>query len=82
MTKEKWIAHMENSTGATRPSNGGSPDHWKQLIADHKSAGCLECKERAKTKKATMNRKMKEDVMRSCGLTKVYGAVTRQVYWE
>ena len=39
-------------------------------------------KERRKTKRASANRRMRDDAMRSCGLTKVYGAVSGKVYWE
>jgi len=39
-------------------------------------------KERRKTKRANAHRRMREDAMRSCGLTKVYGSVSGKVYWE
>ena len=81
MTKEKWLEHMENSTGTKRPSMGGSPDHWKQLVKDHIEHGCLECKERSRTRKHEMNRKAREEAYKSCGLVKVYGALGG-TYWE
>jgi hypothetical protein len=39
-------------------------------------------KERRKTMRASANRSAREDAMRSCGLTKVYGSVSGKVYWE
>lgn len=39
-------------------------------------------KARRKTRKANENRKMRDSIMRSCGLTKVYGSVSGKVYWE
>jgi hypothetical protein len=39
-------------------------------------------KARRKTQRASANRSVREDAMRSCGLTKVYGAVSGKVYWE
>lgn len=40
------------------------------------------CKARRKTRKASANRRMRDDAMRSCGLTKVIGPVSGKVYWE
>jgi len=37
---------------------------------------------RRKTQRANTNRRMRDDAMRSCGLTKVYGSVSGKVYWE
>ena len=31
---------------------------------------------------ASYQRKLKDDLMRSCGLTKVRGAVSGKIYWE
>jgi hypothetical protein len=41
---------------------------------------CAACKDRAKTRKATMNRKIRDDVMASCGLVKVRGAMGGTYY--
>jgi hypothetical protein len=82
MTKEKWMEHIEQSGTVTRPSKGGNKADWQELITYHKSLGCALCADRAKTRKATQNRKNRDDVMRSCGLTKVFGAVSGRVYWE
>ena len=37
---------------------------------------------RRKTQRASINRRMRDDAYRSCGLTKVYGSVSGKVYWE
>jgi len=82
MTKENWIKHMEEISGLIRPSFGGSQQAWIDFRNGHKSTNCPICKDRAKTKRANSNRKAKEDVYRSCGLTKVIGSVSGSVYWE
>ena len=86
MTKESWLRHMEMITGFLRPSheNGCMASQWKEALSCHAriDPNCPVCKERKKTRRATMNRKVREDVYRSCGLTKVYGAVSGRVYWE
>ena len=39
-------------------------------------------KARRKTRNANANRRMRDDAMRSCGLTKCVGSVSGKVYWE
>jgi len=82
MTKEAWIQHMESACGFERPSRGGSKAVWQDMMELHKAQGCRECKDRLTTKRKSANAKAKEDAYRSCGLTKVIGCVTGQVYWE
>ena len=48
----------------------------------HPEAGCEECAARRKTKRATANRRNREDAYRSCGLVKVIGSVSGRTYWE
>ena len=81
MTKEAWIEHMESACGCERPSRGGSLSTWKDMIAYHKQMGCQECQDRGKTKRATQNRKDREDAYRLAGLVKVKGALGG-IYWE
>ena len=86
MTKETWIRHIEDVTGHIRPSadNGSIAGDWKQAVALHKELrpDCEDCKARRKTYRASKNRKAREDVYKSCGLTKVIGSVSGQTYWE
>lgn len=86
MTKEQWIRHMEEVSGLKRPSSdeGAMANEWKRAYMIHKANDpkCLVCKARRATKRATCNRKAREDAYRSAGLTKVYGAVSGKVYWE
>lgn len=42
---------------------------------------CTRCEDGRKPKTSTANRKAREDILRSCGLTKVRGALGG-VYWE
>ena len=81
MKKEDWIRHMEEE-GLIRPSLGGNLVAWKEATKRHADEGCAACADRRKTSKANRNRQMRDDVMRSCGLTKVRGAVSGKVYWE
>lgn len=50
-----------------------------QVCADQ---SCPACKKAIRNAKARANRKAREDVMRSLGLTKVKGAVSGRTYWE
>lgn len=82
MTKQKWFEHMKETENVIPPSQGGSRGDWNYALDKHKSMKCAACADRAKTRRATMNRKVREDVYRSAGLIKVYGAVSGRVYWE
>lgn len=82
MTKDKWIEHMKETEGILPPSQGGSRGDWDNALDIHKSMKCQACAERAKTRRANTSRKVRDDVMRSCGLTKVRGAVSGRIYWE
>jgi len=82
MTKAQWINHMEETTGLTRPSKGGSVALWKEANAQHKAIQCPECKKRYTTFLASARKRAREDEYRSCGLVKVIGSISGQVYWE
>jgi hypothetical protein len=80
MTKESWINHIKETENIIPPSQGGSKGDWDNAISIHRSMNCAACKDRAKTRKATMNRKIRDDVMASCGLVKVRGAMGGTYY--
>ena len=42
----------------------------------------INAKKKAAAKRARQNRKERDEVMKSCGLTKVRGAVSGKIYWE
>ena len=81
MTKENWTKHIESLSGLVRPSLSGDKVAWREFVLGHKT-GCKDCAGRAKTKRASMYRSMKDQAMKDLGLTKVYGAVSGKVYWE
>jgi hypothetical protein len=56
-------------------------EHYKTQ-GPHDGADCAECQARKRTKRASRLRRERDDVMRSCGLTKVIGAVSGRTYWE
>jgi hypothetical protein len=82
MTKETWINHIKETENIIPPSQGGSKGDWQNALEIHKSMNCRECAARAKTRRANLQRKNRDDVYRSCGLTKVIGAVSGSTYWE
>ena len=51
-------------------------------VGPHDAASCEQCKARLKTKRAASNRRIRADVMRSCGLVRVVGSVSGRTYWE
>lgn len=73
MNKQTWQLHAKEVIRA-------NPGMTKGDFAVHAKT-CPECLARRKTAKANINRRMREDVMRSCGLTKVRGAMGG-TYWE
>ena len=86
MTKEQWIEHIEKTCNVERPrpainALGGT---WKEAVAYHRliQPNCPDCKARRKTRRANNNRKDREECYKSAGLTKVYGAVSGNIYWE
>jgi len=83
MTKEKWIQHMEEISGLTRPSKGGNVEEWLAAKASHKNQtpDCRECNDRRKTRRATASRKAREQLMIDCGLVKGKTALGRTI-WE
>ena len=86
MTKEQWIRHIEFVTGLKRPSDedGAMSSVWKQAYVNHKTdlPYCEHCKARRSTRRATRNRKNREECYKSAGLVKVIGSVSGQTYWE
>jgi hypothetical protein len=60
---------------ATFTSKEERVTYWLSLPEDER-------KKLSKAMKASILRKEKDSVMESCGLTKVYGAVSGKVYWE
>ena len=82
MNKMQWIEHIKETEGIIPPSQGGSKGDWDYAISIHKSMNCPQCKDRARTRKATINHKIREEAYKSAGLVKVYGAVSGKVYWE
>ena len=84
MTKEKWIAHIEETTGLSRPSQGlTSREEWdracKQHLADYPK--CPVCQARRKTARAQNQRRAREEVYRNLGLEKVR-SISGKTYWE
>lgn len=53
----------------------------RRTTGPHDPDSCEQCKARRKTRRANLNRRDREDVLRSCGLVKVRGALGG-VYWE
>ena len=90
MTKQQWIAHIEEAHGVTchLRDNPYSPiytehrEAWKSAVAKCIDSGCPQCKDRQKTRKRSRAARAREDAYRSCGLTKVIGPVSCSVYWE
>jgi hypothetical protein len=83
MDKKTWA----NALNAETKANAEFAYQWamtksKDSLAFAGPEFLIACKARSKTKRANDNRKMRYDTMRSCGLTKVYGAVSGKVYWE
>ena len=81
MKKENWIKHIESISGLVRPSISGNGISWREFVLKHKT-GCNDCADRAKTKRASIYRSMKDQAMKDLGLTKVHGAVSCKVYLE
>lgn len=91
MSKNEWIRLLDletkqNATFAFLWSTARFADSIVNAQRDAMNAASPEfqkaCKARSKTRKANANRRMRDDAMRSCGLTKVYGSVSGKVYWE
>jgi hypothetical protein len=89
MDKNTWLAALDKETR----ENASFAFLWSmaKLNPSYKTEDALlvassefqkATKARRKTRNANQNRKMREDIMRSCGLTKVYGSVSGKVYWE
>ena len=54
--------------------------HWQSVIKPHNTKTCPDCKARLKTKRATSNRRERENTLRDLGLTPV--KVDGHTYWE
>lgn len=84
MTKEQWVRHAEEVTGLKRPSayDGAMYPDWKSALKDHtiKCPHCPECKDRKKTRKATMNAQIRHELYSSLGLVRVKGALGGTYY--
>jgi hypothetical protein len=75
MTKDAWLEHIRNATGKSLPTTADYASHRAE------NPDCPMCKARAKTRKANANRKGRDEAYRSCGMTKVRGALGG-TYWE
>jgi hypothetical protein len=74
--------------GAGTPTPRGrdtmTKEQWREHMAEvgpHSPDLCEHCRARRKTRRANLNRRCREDALRSCGLVKVRGALGG-VYWE
>lgn len=81
MNKAAWLKHIDSvmPEGMLRPSQGGDPSAFREFIAMHKP-GCSQCAERAKTRKANANAKIKRAVYESLGMKRVRGALGGTYY--
>ena len=80
MTKENWKIHIEKSENLIRPSKGGDKILWQSKLKEHVQNNCLDCKARKKTNSQNLNRRMKEDALRSLGLVKCIA--NGKTFWE
>lgn len=81
MTSEAWKKHIEESEGIIRPSLGGLRILWEAAVSRHRQNGCQVCKDRARTRKATIAAKAREELMKDCGLAKGTDSMGRKI-WE
>lgn len=82
MTKPEWRKHIEEATGATSPYKGGAVQAWRDAIAKHtlEQPDCPACKDRQRTRKATIRRSARHEAYLAAGLVKVRGALGGTYY--
>lgn len=81
MTKQDWIKHIESKHGIIRPTLGGNVQQWQSIAKQCLDNGCVECKARARTKKATRNARETRQAYKDLGYKRVVGA-DGGVYYE
>lgn len=89
MNKQAWIEHIQgtaanqNGPGLIAPSQGGNAEEWHRVVTAHRHSdpGCPSCKDRARTRRQTTGRKIREQMCRDAGLVKGRTALGR-VIWE
>lgn len=79
MTREAWLKHLEEE-GFKRPSRGGNPAVWFELILKHKNMDCKLCKERNRSRNMELARVAREDALKGLGMKKC--RVDGKILWE